>query len=123
MVYKRSTGSLVTMLCGAVVNLILNYLFIQWFGPWGVTPASFISLMLVFVLRAYSTRGLLDMDFHPAWLLLNLALVLGEIWFMFNVEHWVLPVIVITAAVCALNLREIFSMLEKLLGRFIKKKA
>ncbi len=122
-VYKRSTGSLVTMLCGAVVNLILNYLFIQWFGPWGVTPASFISLMLVFILRAYSTRGLLDMDFHPAWLLLNLALVLGEIWFMFNVEHWVLPVIVITAAVCALNLREIFSMLDKLLGRFIKKKA
>ena len=120
-VYKRSTGSLVTMLCGAVVNLILNYLFIQWFGPWGVTPASFISLMLVFILRAYSTRGLLDMDFHPAWLLLNLALVLGEIWFMFNVEHWALPVVAITAAVCALNLREIFSMLDKLLGRFLKK--
>ena len=76
-VYKRSTGSLFTMLAGAVLNLILNYLFILQWGPWGVTPASFLSLMLVFLLRAYSTRGLLEIDFHPAWLVLNLALVLA----------------------------------------------
>ena len=36
-VYKRSTGSLVTMLAGAVLNLILNYCFIRLWGPWGVT--------------------------------------------------------------------------------------
>ena len=59
-VYKRSAGSLFTMLAGAVLNLILNYLFILQWGPWGVTPASFLSLMLVFLLRAYSTRGLLE---------------------------------------------------------------
>ena len=47
-VYKRSTGSLVTMLCGAVLNLILNYCFILAWGPWGVTPASFLGLLLVF---------------------------------------------------------------------------
>ena len=32
-VYKRSTGSLVTMLAGAVLNLILNYCFIRLWGP------------------------------------------------------------------------------------------
>ena len=47
-VYKRSTGSLFTMLAGAVLNLILNYLLILRWGPWGVTPASFLSLMLGF---------------------------------------------------------------------------
>ena len=52
------------MLAGAVLNLILNYLLILKWGPWGVTPASFLSLMLVFLLRAYSTRGLLEIDFH-----------------------------------------------------------
>ena len=57
-------------------------------GPWGVTLASFLSLMLVFLLRAYSTRGLLEIDFHPAWLILNLALVLAEIWCMMRLEHW-----------------------------------
>ena len=38
-VYKRSAGSLFTMLAGAVLNLILNYLFILQWGPWGVFAA------------------------------------------------------------------------------------
>ena len=107
---------------GAVLNLILNYLFILHWGPWGVTLASFLSLMLVFLLRAYSTRGLLEIDFHPAWLVLNLALVLGEIWCMMNLERWALPVVGITAVVCVMNIREVLSMLDTLLAKFVKKK-
>ena len=121
-VYKRSTGSLVTMLCGAVLNLILNYCFILAWGPWGVTPASFLGLLLVFLLRAYSTRGLLEVDFHPGWLLLNLALVLAEIFCIMRLENWVIPVTVLTAIVCAINFREIFSMLNKLVGKFHHRK-
>ena len=57
-VYKRSTGSLFTMLAGAVLNLILNYLLICGWGPWGVTPASFLSLMLViFAARLLDPRS------------------------------------------------------------------
>ena len=94
-VYKRSTSSFYTMLVGAVVNLVLNFLFIRWFGPWGVTMASFISLLIVFLLRAYSTHGLLEIDFHPAWMLLNLGLIFVEIAMLFKLEHWVLPVTVL----------------------------
>ena len=121
-VYKRSTGSLVTMLAGAVLNLILNYCFIRLWGPWGVTLASFLSLMLVFLLRAYSTRGLLEIDFHPAWLILNLALVLAGIWCMMKLTHWALPVVGITAVICVMNIREVLSMLDTLIGKFLKKK-
>ena len=40
-VYKRSTGSLVTMLAGAVLNLILNYCFIRlWARGASRWPAS-----------------------------------------------------------------------------------
>lgn len=113
-VYKRSTSSLYTMLAGAVMNLGLNYLFIRWLGPWGVTLASFLSLLLVFLLRAYSTRGLLVIDFHPLWLLLNLGLVVLEITLLFTLEAWVLPVTVVAAVVCALNFREVWSMAVRL---------
>ena len=115
-VYKRSSSSLVTMLAGAVLNLVLNYLFILWFGPVGVTSASFLSLLLVFLLRAYSTRGLLVIDFHPVWMLLNLALILAEIAVLFFVPAWVVPVTVLTAVVCLLNAREVLTMAGKLLG-------
>ena len=77
-VYKRSSSSLVTMLAGAALNLVLNYLFILWFGPVGVTSASFLSLLLVFLLRAYSTRGLLVINFQPGRMLVNLGLIPGR---------------------------------------------
>lgn len=115
-VYKRSSSSLYTMLCGAALNLVLNYLFILWMGPLGVTLASFLSLVLVFLLRAYSTRGLIELDFHPGWMMLNLALVLVEIVVLFTLEHWVIPVTLLTAVICGINFREVWSMAEKLLS-------
>ena len=125
-VYKRSTSSLFTMLCGAVCNLILNYLFIRAMGPWGVALASFLSLLLVFLLRAYSTRGLLELDFNPRWLVLNLALVLAEIAVLYTAEHWLLPTLLLTVLVCAINFREVWSMAVRVLsllgGRFRRRK-
>ncbi len=110
------------MLAGAVLNLILNYLFILWMGPWGVTLASFLSLLLVFLLRAYSTRGLLEIDFHPAWLLMNLALVLAEIYLLMSWEHWVIPVTLLVVLIIAVNIREVWSMLQKLLSKLKRAK-
>lgn len=121
-VYKRSTSSLYTMLCGAVINIVLNYLFILWLGPWGVTLASFLSLLVVFLLRAYSTRGLLVIDFHPAWMLLNLVLVLIETAALMLLDRWVLPVTALTALIIAVNIREIWSMLQTLLARFLRRR-
>lgn len=115
-VYKRSTSSLYTMLAGAVVNVALNFAFIKLLGPWGVTLASFLSLVLVFLLRAYSTRGLLEIDFHPQWLLLNLALVVAEIAVLLLVENWILPTLLLTVLVLGLNSREVLRMAQRLLG-------
>ena len=53
---------------------------------------------------------------------LDLALVLAEIWCMMNLTHWALPVVGITAVVCVLNIREVLSMLDTLIGKFLKKR-
>jgi O-antigen/teichoic acid export membrane protein len=119
-VYKRSTQSLWTMLSGAVLNLVLNYIFIRLWGPVGVTPASFLSLLLVFVLRAYSTRGLLEIDFHIKRMFLDFALVLAEIWVLyFCGDGWVIWNTLLTAAVLALNFRAVWSMANVMLRRFL----
>ena len=49
-------------------------------------------------------------------------LVLAEIWCMMNLTHWALPVVGITAVVCVLNIREVLSMLDTLIGKFLKKR-
>ena len=59
------------------------------------------------------------------WILYGLcalALVLAEIWCMMNLTHWALPVVGITAVVCVLNIREVLSMLDTLIGKFLKKR-
>ena len=41
---------------------------------------------------------------------------------MMNLERWALPVVGITAVVCVMNIREVLSMLDTLLAKFVKKK-
>ena len=69
-----------------------------------------------------ATRGLLEIDFHPAWLLMNLALVLAEIYLLISWEHWVIPVTLLVVLIIAVNIREVWSMLQKLLSKFKRTK-
>ena len=89
---------------------------------WIYTVVIIVILLLVFLLRAYSTRGLLEIDFHPAWLLMNLALVLAEIYLLISWEHWVIPVTLLVVLIIAVNIREVWSMLQKLLSKFKRTK-
>ena len=118
MVEKRSTLSLYTMLAGAVVNCLLNWLFIPVMGPVGVTLASFLSYFVVFILRAANTRGLLAIDFAPLRLSLNLIMVLAEAGLMiFQTPYWPLWCTLITVGVCAFNFQGVLGILMQLLGK------
>lgn len=78
MVAKKSNLSLVTMMVGAVANLILNWLLIPEFGPNGASVATLISYMLVFIIRAVNTRKFVRIDFAPMRIVLNTQLLLIE---------------------------------------------
>ena len=73
-VFKRSFRSLYTMLAGAVLNVILNYFFILWIGPVGVTHRQ-LSCPCFWCSCCAPTppAGLLEIDYRPAWMGLNLA--------------------------------------------------
>ena len=77
-VYKRSSHSLYTMVAGAAANCVMNYLGILWFGPVGVTYASFLAMVLVFVLRAVDSRSLIRIRLHPTHMAVNVLLLTAE---------------------------------------------
>ena len=77
-VYKRSSHSLYTMVAGAAANCVMNYLGILWFGPVGVTYASFLAMVLVFVLRAVDSRSMIHVRLHPAHMTVNVAVLIAE---------------------------------------------
>ena len=77
-VYKQSTHSLYTMMAGAVANCVMNYLGIVWFGPVGVTYASFLAMVLVFVLRVIDSRSMIRLRLHLPHMGVNVALLVAE---------------------------------------------
>lgn len=119
MVYKRSTLSLITMLAGAVSNLIMNYFFIRAWGPVGATAASMISLFIVFLLRVRSTHSLLYITIGVKRVALTLALLVAEAaWLLLAWPGGGWAVFALTAAVIAVNFTCVWGMALLLLERF-----
>lgn len=117
-VEKRSTLSLYTMLAGGIANCFLNYYFIGAWGPNGATVASFMSYLIVFLLRAINTRGLLQVDFSVLRLSLNTLMILCEIAMMlYAPPYWQLWCTLLTAGVVIFNIRGVLQMALRLLKR------
>lgn len=115
MVKKRSTLNLYTMMAGAIANCVLNFLLIPPFGPLGVTLASFLSYLLVFILRAINTRGLLVVDFGVLNLSMNTVMVLIEIAMMVaQTPHWAVWCTAMTLIICVYNLPNLLGILKLL---------
>jgi len=117
-VYKKSTHSLFTMLAGAVCNCVLNYLFILLWGPVGVTSASFLSLLLVFTLRAVDTRKMLRMNIHPIHVAANFGVLVAEaLLLLAEPPLYGLWTGLITAGLIAYNFSGVWAMARLLLPK------
>lgn len=76
MVEKRSGLSLATMAFGAAANLVLNYLLIGPMGPNGAAFATMISYMLVFIIRMFTVRRFVRINYAPVRLFFSTLLAL-----------------------------------------------
>ncbi|MBQ5755422.1 MAG: polysaccharide biosynthesis C-terminal domain-containing protein [Oscillospiraceae bacterium] len=118
MVEKKSGSALATMLCGAVANCILNWFFIKTWGPMGAVFASLLSYMLVFVLRVFNTRRLVHIRYNVPLFGLNLALLAAECAVQLaDPKGYLIPTTLLCAAVCLVNLKGVWSMLQQILNR------
>ena len=60
----KSSAALFTSLCGASLNLVLNFMLIPRFGGTGAALATLLSYVLVFLVRALHTRSYLAFSRH-----------------------------------------------------------
>lgn len=118
MVEKRSTLSLYTMAIGAALNAEFNYILIPIWGVNGAAIATFISYLAVFLMRAFNTRGLIQVDFVPKRLCLNLALILLEsVIMLLELPLWPLWCMIIIVIIFVLNFRSLWDTVTKVLGK------
>ncbi len=118
MVEKKSGLSLATMSVGAVLNLVLNALFIPQFGVQGAAAATAISYMAVFLVRALNTRRLLPMDLAWGKTALNCVILSAEtIIQVLSLPYCDLWTTGLTALMLAVNFRSLWATAMQLLKR------
>lgn len=118
MVEKKSNLSLITMMIGAVCNLALNAWLIPKFGPNGAAFATFVSYMLVFVIRAVNTRRFIVISFSPGKMVLNTLLLLAMSFIMIcNVQMWPLWCGLLLTVLLALNIGSLVRGVLQILKR------
>ena len=123
MVEKRGSLNLITMMAGAVTNVVLNLLLIPKLGAQGAAIATFVSYVVVFGLRAVNTRKFININISPVHLLLNTALMGAMTVIMLrNIQHWAVYCVVITLVIIILSIRPLFVFAKQLLRGLLKKK-
>lgn len=118
MVEKKSILSLLTVMSGAVINIVLNVLLIPSMGVNGAAFATFISYFIVFLLRAVTSYKYVKINFHPARMAINLVLSGLQCYIMISELHlWQLWVTLLLAAMIVCNVKPLLSAVKMVLRR------
>jgi len=118
MVERKSMLSLLTVMVGAVLNVVLNALLIPVMGVNGAALATFVSYLVVFVMRAITSRKYVEINFHWSRLGLNLALSGLQCYIMIGeFPMWRLWVPAIFAVMAVINLKPLLSAAKTILHR------
>lgn len=125
MVERRSGESFATMLVGALLNLLLNWLLIPKWGGNGAAFATFVSYFAVFLLRAAGTRRYIPMRLRPGRIALSTLLLLAETWLLIRQDKlWPLWCGLLCAAVVVYNFLPILQAVRQLVQkRFAARRA
>lgn len=118
MVERKSILSLLTVMSGAVINVVLNVLLIPSMGVNGAAFATFISYLVVFIMRAVTSWKYVKIGFQPVKIALNLVLSGIQCYIMIAEIHlWQLWVPLIFIIMFAINLKPILSAARTVLRR------
>lgn len=91
---KKSGHSFLTAFFGSVLNILLNIILIPSWGVHGVTVASIINFLIVFIARAIDTRKIIYMNLRVPKIILNMAIIFImslSSMFDWSVNAWLAP--------------------------------
>lgn len=118
MVEKRSIRSLITAMLSAVINIVLNCLWIPRYGVNGAAAATLTCYLVVFVVRLIDTRQYIRIAWNYAQLIVCTALLLLQtVLLLYEVPHWQLYQVLIFLSVVALCGKGMLESVRRLFRR------
>ena len=117
MVVKKNKISMLTVLVGAIVNIVLNILLIPICEGIGAAIATFISCLLVFILRAVTTKKLIPFDMQGRKIFLNTLLLIFQTTVMvLETKLWIPLEIAFFILILCINAGTLINGLKDLLS-------
>lgn len=116
---KKNVASLITTLCGAALNLILNGPFIKLWGAQGAAIATCLSYFLVFLVRAIHLNFInREMNFSCILVSLNTIVMLVQTFIMITeLPYWILWQALCILVLLIINYKALFEIVKKVLNR------
>lgn len=104
MVAKKNRVSMMTILVGAVVNIVLNLMMVPMIGAIGAAIGTFISCLLVFILRVITTKQFIRFNMQIPKLTLNtVILIFQAVVIILEVRYWIYLEIIFFALIVIIN--------------------
>ncbi len=75
---KKSVNNMATTFMAAIVNIVVNYIFIRLYGIWGAIIGTITSYVFISYLRMFDIRRYLDLDIKVPLFLINSVIVVGH---------------------------------------------
>ncbi len=77
-VTKKTIGASKTVILGAVVNVILNYVLIKFYNLNGAALATMISFAVTWIYRLFDTRSFINIEYRFVPLVLSILLLISQ---------------------------------------------
>ena len=112
---KKTMVSFYTSMAGAVINIVLNLIWIPTWGAVGASLATFVSYFAVFVLRAATMHYFIRFNLQIPKITFNTVLLGGMVVIMMaEPPLWMLWIGLCTSVVVGMNAPALLSMLKML---------
>ena len=120
-VYKDSRGFLYSSMAGAIINVILNFIFIPKIGVIGAAISTTVSYIGVFLYRLVDTRKYVIVNINLKLLMEVILLISSSVLIYLNDKIFIFGTIINIIVICFLNYKNIKKILNVIIKKIYKK--
>ena len=125
-VKMKTVVSFLTAFLGALMNIVLNFIFIPPFafgwGAMGAAVATAISYFTVFVIRSATVKNYIKFKIHYLRVALNVSIIVAQsVIMILQPWWWITAELISIALIVVVNFKVLFTGIKQLSGMVIRK--
>ncbi len=114
---KKPVNNMLSTFVGAVVNIVVNYIFIKMMGIWGAVIGTVVAYIVVAVFRMIDVRRFVEIQIDMPRFLMNCLIILAQSILVSVGMNPVIISVICIAVFLGINYHSIYGFLSSILSR------